>query len=164
MNNKRLNKATPVTSGLLLVAVMVLGYRSFILSQEVTALKKWSVPRDIKQVMARKLLYADKTWHAAGWYAAQVWRMGNSIAKAGIENANGPLAELEQTMFLPTIGPLIDAMRADDAATFEARYRDLVAACNACHAATEHAYVRIAVPGQGAGQWNQTFTPSKIDW
>jgi len=65
-------------------------------------------------------------------------------------------------MGLPIIDPLIDAMRADDAAAFEARYREMVPACNVCHAATEHASGRISVPG--AGGWNQTFAPSEIDW
>jgi len=158
--------------GLLVLACAYLGFRTHSLSQAVASLQSRSIPHDIKQVMARKLYYADKTWHAgqgrdwqaAGWYAWQVWRMGNSIAEAGIENANGPLAKLEQSMFLPTIDPLIEAMRNDDVAAFEARYRDMVAACNACHAATEHAYVRISVPGDGVGGWNQTFAPSEIDW
>jgi len=161
-----------VTVGLLVVACAYLGYRTHSLSQVVATLQGRTIPYDIKQVMARKLYYVDKTWHAgqardwqaAGWYAWQVWRMGNSIAEAGIENANGPLAKLEESMFLPTIDPLIEAMRADDLDAFEARYRDLVAACNACHAATEHAYVRISVPGEGAGGWNQTFAPTAIDW
>jgi len=139
------------TLGFLLVACAYLGYRTHSLSQAIASLQSRTIPHDIKQVMARKLYYADKTWHAgeardwqaAGWYAWQVWRMGNSIAAAGIENSNGPLAELEQSMFLPTIDPLLETMRNDDVAAFEARYRDMVAACNACHAATEHAYVRI---------------------
>jgi len=131
------------TAGLLVLACAYLGYRTHILLQAVASLQSRTIPHDIKQVMARKLYYADKTWYAgqardwqaAGWYAWQVWRMGNSIAEAGIENANGPLAKLEQSMFLPTIDPLIEAMRNDDVAAFEARYRDMVAACNACHAA-----------------------------
>jgi len=40
--------------------------------------------------------------------------MADEIVQAGLGNANGPLAELERTMFLPTIDPLIDAMRAGD--------------------------------------------------
>jgi len=79
--------------------------------------------------MARKRYYADKTWpagrardwQAAGWYAWQVWRMANGIPEAGIENSNGPLAELERSMFQPTIDPLIDTMRAGDPAAFEGR-------------------------------------------
>jgi len=157
---------------LLVLASAYLGYCTVTLSQEVAFLKARVIPHDVKQVMARKLRYADKIWHAgrardwqaAGWYAWQVRRMADEIVKAGLVNANGPLAELERTMFLPTTDPLIAAMRADDIMAFEARYRDMVAACNACHAATDHAYVRIAVPGEGAGRWNQTFEPSEIDW
>lgn len=158
------------TAGLLALACAYLGYRTYALSQEVAFLKPRAIPYDVREVMARKLLYADKTWHAgrardwqgAGWYAWQVRRMAGEIAEAGLTNANGPLAELEQAIFLPTIEPLIDAMRANDASAFEARYRDMVAACNACHAATDHAYVRIAVPGEGVGPWNQTFEPSEL--
>jgi hypothetical protein len=158
--------------GVLVLACAWFGYRVHTLSGEIAFLTARTIPYDVKQVMARKLLYADKTWHAgqardwqaAGWYVWQVRRMAGAIMDAGIENSNGPLAELEESMFLPTIDPLLDSMRADDVGVFEARYRDMVAACNACHAATEHPYVRISVPGEGAGRWNQTFEPSTLAW
>lgn len=170
--SKAANLAIGAAVGVLVVACAWLGYRSYTLSEEVAALTTRTIPRDVKQVMTRKQYYAAKTWHAgqardwqaAGWYAWQVRRMAGEIVEAGLVTGNGPLAELEASLFLPTIDPLIDAMRADEGPAFEARYRDMVAACNACHAATEHAYVRITVPGEGAGRWNQSFAPSALDW
>ncbi len=172
MTGKIRGAALAVIGVFFVVAIIALGVRTMTLSQEVAFLKARVIPHDVKRLMAWKQHYADKTWHAgrardwqaAGWYAWQVRRMAGEIVDAGLVTGNGPLAELEQTMFLPTIDPLIDAMRANDLRAFEAGYRDMVAACNACHAATDHAYVRIAVPGEGAGRWNQTFEPSEIDW
>jgi len=156
--------------GLLLLGYLWLNDRR--LSEEVEFLRARTFPHDVKRLMAWKQYYADKVWHAgrardwqaAGWYAWQVRRMADEIVKADLVTGNGPLAKLEESIFLPAIDPLLDAMRADNAQAFEARYRDMVLACNACHAATEHAYIRIAVPGEGAGRWNQSFETSRLDW
>lgn len=86
--------------------------------------------------------------------------MAKTVIDAGIKTNNGDLARLETKMLMPRFEPLFDTMDGDDTEAFEAHYRGLVAACNACHVATNHEYIRIAVPGEGAGRWNQRFLPT----
>ena len=90
-------------------------------------------------------------------------RLSEGVAEARIENANGPVSRLEASMLLPRFEPAFQALEAPDRHLFVRAYQDIVATCNACHAATRHAYVRISVPSAGPGTWNQTFEPSRPD-
>jgi len=46
--------------GLLVIACAYLGFRTHSLSQAIASLQSRTIPHDIKQVMARRLYYADK--------------------------------------------------------------------------------------------------------
>jgi hypothetical protein len=154
---------------LLAAAVAVLQQRQIAeLRSQVEELRSGQIPLDLKRTMAWKQRYLDKAWHAgqaadwqaAGWYVRQVERMSDGVAEAGVINDNGPISQLEQAMLLPRFADLYIAVNRGNRAAFEASYRSTVQSCNACHNATQHSYVRITVPGEGAGGWNQRFEPS----
>lgn len=159
-----------VAHGALAAAAVVQQHRIASMASRIEELRWGVLPLDIKRTMAWKQRYFDKAWHAgnaqdwqaAGWYLRQVERMAEGISQAKLDDEvdYGPISTLEQTMFLPQFAGLYRAVDAGDKAMFVQAYRGTVQVCNACHAATRHGYVRIAVPGEGVGGWSQRFEPS----
>ena len=135
------------------------------LYREVGALRERIIPHDVKRLMAWTQRYAEKAWLAARagdwdgarWYARQVQRMAELAAEERVADANGEVGiEMAATLGAVT-GDLVAAARAGDAARFERLYGAMLAACNACHVRTEHAFVRIRVPTSDGRHWNQQF-------
>lgn len=169
--NKTLSLTLLVAALCALMATALLQHRRLShMESRVEDLRWGALPLDIKRTMAWKQRYFDKAWHAgnaqdweaARWYLRQVERMAEGIAQADLDTAMdyGPISTLQKQMFLPQFSGLYRVVDAGDRVAFARAYRDTVQSCNACHAATRHAYVRIAVPGEGVGGWNQRFEPS----
>jgi hypothetical protein len=59
-----------------------------------------------------------------------------------------PVGPLVQEMLLPMIEDLEEAVEAGEWTAADTRFTDMLRACNACHVATDHGYVRI-VPATG---------------
>jgi hypothetical protein len=51
-----------------------------------------------------------------------------------------------------------EAVMAKDAARMRESMNAIVQACNACHTATQHAFIRIT-PGTEVNPFNQSFAP-----
>ena len=108
--------------------------------------------------------YADKlhaagaaeNWPLAGFYLHEIEETAETVAAEDHVEDGVALAPLVETMLLPAVERAEGA--AGDAAAFDAAYRGLVASCNSCHAASGHAFVRIAVPERSA-YLNQDFRP-----
>jgi len=49
---------------------------------------------------------------------------------------------------------LVEAIDAEDLALFRERFAEMTVNCNACHMATDHAFVRISVPRQPSKPWH----------
>jgi hypothetical protein len=160
-----------ITCGAQLLAVQTLRSDLMAANNAITAMKATTVPHNVKEVMARKHYYANKAWaaglasdwQAANWYVRQVERMAESVAQANVVNDNGLLGQLERDMLLPRIEPIYAAIDNGDLKAFSKTYREMIVSCNGCHAATEHDYIRVAVPGEGTGMPNQIFEPSISD-
>jgi hypothetical protein len=67
------------------------------------------------------------------------------------------VGQLAGVMFVPAIAPLEKSIKASNWAMSNAGYTKLVESCNGCHAATEHAFVKITAPA--ANPFNQSFSP-----
>jgi len=68
---------------------------------------------------------------------------------ANIEEYDGhPVGALAESMLIPALERLESAVKAEDWDASEARFEDALQTCNACHAVTDHAMVRIA-PAEG---------------
>lgn len=55
-----------------------------------------------------------------------------------------PVGELTREMLLPVIERLEDAVKSGEWDASDMRFSEMLAACNACHQASGHGYVRIA--------------------
>jgi hypothetical protein len=68
-----------------------------------------------------------------------------------------PIAALVKSVFDPVKPALARALAAADWPGAGAAYASGVSACNTCHAAAKHEYVKIAAPT--GNPFNQTFSP-----
>ena len=112
-----------------------------------------------------------QTEHAKLWYAGEArnWRLAE-YHLAEIKEIMGdtqdlvpvykslPFADMMDAVIVGPIGGLEKAIAAKDPKAFAQGYGQLTAACNACHQATEHDFIRIQRPS-GPGFPNQDFQP-----
>lgn len=59
-----------------------------------------------------------------------------------------PVGSLAREMLLPAIEALEDVVEAGEWPASEARFKELLDTCNACHTVTAHGYIRVA-PASG---------------
>jgi hypothetical protein len=114
-------------------------------------------PFELLDVMHQFQRYADKI-HASGqaknarlvdWYAWKLEWASLQISEgqtAPYTGEYGDTRDMIKTMLVPTIKPVIDSAKAGDWDEFEGHYKVMVDACNACHIAAEHGFVKITVP------------------
>lgn len=112
------------------------------------------------QRYAEKLYHAgeNENWELAGFYSHEIEEAAEAIERGGFVEDGEPLAPLVARWLIPTVERAEEAIASGDRATFDAAYADLVAACNTCHEATEHGFVRITMP-QANAFTNQDFAP-----
>lgn len=115
--------------------------------------------------MAYLQRYADKLYFAG---AASNWELTSFYLHEIEETAEAVIAE-QHVEDGVNLGPLVDEMlfpaverveavaEAGEAAAFAEAYGTLVTACNACHSASGHGFVRITVP-ERSGYPNQDYT------
>lgn len=68
-----------------------------------------------------------------------------------------PVAELANSMLVPQLEALEEAIDAGDWAQIRARFEILVSTCNSCHVATDHGYI-VITNGFGINLYNQDFS------
>lgn len=68
-----------------------------------------------------------------------------------------PISDLASGFMIPVIESLEDAFDSGDWNLIRSRYSVLVQACNACHAATDHGFIKIT-EGFGNNPFNQDFS------
>lgn len=116
--------------------------------------------------MANLQRYAEKLYHAgasehwelAQFYGHELEEAAEVIEAGGFEEEGQPLGPLVARWLVPTVERTEAAAEAGDRVAFDAAYAELVTACNACHAATDHAFVQITTP-QTNSFTNQRFAP-----
>jgi hypothetical protein len=90
---------------------------------------------------ARNALLAD-------FYLHELEETAEYVAENIESYHDRPVGALVQDMLMPQIERLEDAVEARQWSETDSRFVDLLRACNACHMATEHGYIRIA-PAEG---------------
>jgi hypothetical protein len=94
----------------------------------------------------------------AGFYAHELEEVAETVA--GVERYDGqPVGALTRTMLLPQIAAVNASLREAAAGVEPAirAFERLVAHCNACHAATGHAF--IVIERNPANPYAQSFAP-----
>lgn len=66
------------------------------------------------------------------------------------------IARLTETMLVPILEQLEDALEAGNWSDIRSNYSALITSCNACHAATGYGYIKIT-EGFGNNPFNQSF-------
>lgn len=118
------------------------------------------------QHMAYFQRYADKlyfagtasNWELADFYAHELEETAEGIEAADYVEDGVEIAPLLASLFTEPLESVEAAVDAQDAEAFRRAYAGLVTACNTCHGATEHGFVRIIVPEE-SGYPNQAFAP-----
>ncbi len=70
---------------------------------------------------------------------------------------NYPIASLVKSVFNPAKPALVKTLAASDWPAAGMAYSGLINACNTCHTAAKHDFVKIVVPA--ANPFNQSFSP-----
>lgn len=112
------------------------------------------------QRFAEKLHLAGEAenWELASFYEHEIEETAEAIVAGGFEEEGHEIGPLVERWLLPAVERVGEAVEAGSAAEFGTAYGELVTACNACHAATEHGFIRIVVP-TGNPYPSQDFAP-----
>lgn len=84
----------------------------------------------------------------ADFYLHELEETAEYIAENIESYHDRPVGALVQNMLMPQIERLEDAVGEREWAESDTRFADLLRACNACHMATEHGFIRLA-PAKG---------------
>lgn len=112
------------------------------------------------QRFAEKLHLAGEAghWELAGFYEHELEETAGALIAGDFEEGGQEIGPLVEQFLLPAVARVGEAVEAGDGAAFEAAYGELVTSCNACHAVTNHGFVRIVVP-DGNPYPSQDFAP-----
>lgn len=112
------------------------------------------------QRFAEKLHLAGEAgnWELASFYEHEIEETAEPLIAGGFEADGHEVGPLVERWLLPAVERVGEAIGAADRAAFGTAYGELVTACNACHAATGHGFVRIVVP-DGNPYPSQDFAP-----
>ncbi len=107
-----------------------------------------------------KLWYAGKArnWRLAEYQLAEIKEIMSDTQDLVPVYKNLPFADMMDAVIVGPIGELEKAIEAKNPKAFAKGYGELTGACNACHQATEHGYIRIQRPA-GPGFPTQDFRP-----
>jgi hypothetical protein len=112
------------------------------------------------QIHHAKLYYAG---HARNWELAAYSLHEINEALQAVQTFNDqfedfptPLSEVVPSLVGPPLGEIHGAIRARDGARFDAAFKSLTAACNACHAMLKHGFIQVREPA-AADFTNQDF-------
>ena len=79
-------------------------------------------------------------------YAAHMAMTLERALRLGLERSPSRKANAENLFLKGPLPQVVDAIQKKDAALFKQRIETMRAACTACHAAENHAFIRIGVP------------------
>ncbi len=121
---------------------------------------------ELAPLMLRFQVHADKLWFAgtaenwplATFYGHELQETLQEIEASNLVDRGVAVSKLAGPMFGPTLESVRDTLAKKDSSAFRQRYEALLGACNACHAATRHPFIKIKVP-TAPGMSNQQFAP-----
>ncbi len=112
------------------------------------------------QRLTHKLALSAEAGNAelAAFYLHESQEQLRKIQTEAPEYENLPVALLIDRLAHPAYEPMQSAVTAKDAKLMREGVQAIVQACNACHTATQHAFIRIT-PGTEVNPFNQSFQP-----
>lgn len=85
-------------------------------------------------------------WRLAAYEADELGETFDDISSYQAVWKSVPVAQLVKAMIEPALKNVDAAITGKNITNFKSAYAALTAACNACHVATQHEFVRIKVP------------------
>ena len=111
------------------------------------------------QIYHTKLYYAatEQNWGLAEFYTHELTESLEDIIQYYPEYEGLKIKELATNTALKQVRNLEKSVEKKSLVEFKEGYVQLTNACNACHVATQHQFIKIKTPGKGGFQ-NQIFT------
>jgi hypothetical protein len=114
---------------------------------------------DLQRLTHKLALSADAgNMELAAFYLHESQEQLRKIQTEAPEYENLPVALLIDRLAHPAYTPMQDAVTARDKARLMAGLDGIIQSCNACHTATQHAFIRIT-RGTEVNPFNQSFAP-----
>ncbi|MCX6839139.1 MAG: hypothetical protein NTX35_15210 [Verrucomicrobia bacterium] len=114
---------------------------------------------DLQRLTHKLALSADAgNTELAAFYLHESQEQLRKIQNETPEYENIPVALLIDRLAHPAYVPMQEAVAVKDAKRMREGIHAIVQACNACHTATQHAFIRIT-PGTESNPFNQSFAP-----
>jgi len=112
------------------------------------------------QRYVEKLYFAGqaRNWELADFYAGEVGETADDIVGARVVKEGVEVSKLMAAILPPAERAVEDAVLAKDPPSFRTSYAALVNACNACHQAAKHGFMKITIP-ERPSVTNQSFGP-----
>jgi hypothetical protein len=114
---------------------------------------------DLQRLTHKLALSADAgNAELAAFYLHESQEQLRKIQTEAPEYENLPIALLIDRLAHPAYAPMQEAVRVKDVKRMREGMNAIVQSCNACHTATQHAFIRIT-PGTESNPFNQSFAP-----
>jgi hypothetical protein len=97
---------------------------------------------------AQKLYFAGEAenWELADIYSHEIEEISADIVSRGEMHDGINISELMESMLLPQIEQLEEAIDSGDREMFMDRYSVMIQSCNSCHDASDYGAVKVTVP------------------
>ncbi|MFO7846279.1 MAG: hypothetical protein R6V27_06950 [Balneolaceae bacterium] len=107
----------------------------------------------------QKLYFAGEAenWELADIYNHEIEEISEDIVARGEEHDGINISGLMETMLLPQIEEIEEAIDAGDREMFLDRYSVMIQSCNNCHQSADYGAVKVIVPE--SNPFNQDFSP-----
>jgi hypothetical protein len=114
---------------------------------------------DLQRLTHKLALSADAgNAELAAFYLHESQEQLRKIQTEAPEYENLPIALLIDRLAHPAYASMQEAVAAKDKERMLAGVDSIIQSCNACHTATQHAFIRIT-PGTESNPFNQSFAP-----
>ena len=99
---------------------------------------------------AQKLYFAGEAenWELADIYSHEIEEISADIVSRGEMHDGINISELMETMLLPQIEQLEEAIDSGDREMFMDRYSVMIQSCNSCHDASDYGAVKVTIPDE----------------
>ena len=97
-----------------------------------------------------------QNWELANFYVHELEEVTEEFTKANVVDEGYELSQFADMMLTPAVEDMEVAVKEQSGDLALKNYRMLINACNACHTATAHGYIKVTVP-QAGQVFNQDF-------
>jgi hypothetical protein len=103
------------------------------------------------------LAMEKENWELAEFYVHELEEVTKEFVESNVVDEGVELSTYAQQILVPAIEEMDEAVDQKNVDLATSNYLALVNSCNACHAITKHAYIKILVP-DSVRPYNQNFS------